>query len=252
MTGSIQGYRFAANLCSTLLPHFAVKLPNQDPSNLPLASHTNPPSFTELPVIGLLTPQPPLCHHPIPIPTSPCTRHWPAGLTQDRPAVCCPFPLPSPSLPFLTLPPCQLCSLARLGAAIVRRGYVRQGVTSHQRTTRGALTTAPKAPWPPFRYVPSSCQTLSFSLFPPPLLLAPDSWNSLQLSRLARINWAVYSEEGESSPAADKTALDDDILIGLSYTFVSLLGSHWVLFVESCGLRYSYHLIVLRFFRLYL
>lgn len=65
VTGSIQGYRFAANLCSTLLPHFAVKLPNQDPLNLPLASHTNPPSSTELPVIGLLTPQPPLCHHPI-------------------------------------------------------------------------------------------------------------------------------------------------------------------------------------------
>ena len=58
-----------------------------------------------------------------------------------------------------------------------------------------------------------------------PLLLAPDSRNSLQLSRLARINWAVYSEEGESSPAADKTALDDDILIGLSNTFVFLLGS---------------------------
>ena len=169
MTGSIQGYRFAANLCSTLLPHFAVKLPNQDPLNLPLASHTNPPSSTELPVIGLLTPSTAsFVSSSHPNPTSPCTRHWPARLTQDRPAVCCPFPLPSPNSPFLTLPPCQLCSLARLGAAIVRRGYVRQGVTSHQRTTRGALTTAPKAPWPPFRYVPSSCQTLSFSLFFPP------------------------------------------------------------------------------------
>ena len=75
-------------------------------------------------------------------PISPCTLHcWGPG-PRGRPAGCSPFPPSAPFWTFWTLPPFQLCSLGRLGATIVRRGSVRQGVTSHQRTTRGALTTS--------------------------------------------------------------------------------------------------------------
>ena len=116
-------------------------------------------------VIGQPSPHSLLCV--IIPPASPCTPHcWGPG-RQGRPAGCSPFPPSHPFSTFWTLPPFQLCSLGRLGATIVRRGSVRQGVTSHQRTTRGALTTSSEAQ-KSFRITSRRASTtLTFSVFYP-------------------------------------------------------------------------------------
>ena len=128
----------------------------QTPQSRPISlgslppSHTPPPSSTEL--WGR-------CHWAFPPTTasfvssssphpsiSPCTPRCSAPGPQGRPAGCSPFPHSAQFWTFWTLPPFQLCSLGGLGATIVRRGSVRQGVTSHQRTTRGTLTTSSQKP----------------------------------------------------------------------------------------------------------
>ena len=121
-------------------------------------------------VIGQPSPHSLLCV--IIPPASPCTPHcWGPG-RQGRPAGCSPFPPSHPFSTFWTLPPFQLCSLGRLGATIVRRGSVRQGVTSHQRTTRGALTTSSEAQ-KSFRITSRRASTtLTFSVFYPSLVSA--------------------------------------------------------------------------------
>ena len=215
-------------------PNFTVKLPNQDPSlgSLP-SSHTPPPSSTELwgrchwglppTTASFVSSSPP---HP---PISPCTPRCSAPGPQGRPAGCSPFPHSAQFWTFWTLPPFQLCSLGGLGATIVRRGSVRQGVTSQQRTTRGALTTSTQKPKKPCSSVPGVPRPLAkpfASLYIPPLPL-PSLTPGILSSWLwlARINWAVYSVEKALPPLRPTHHLDDDILLGLQFTSGSLLGN---------------------------
>ena len=169
VTGSIQGYRFA---CRQPLPPPSppTALHCQTPQSKLILDPSHPPTHllpvllnSRTAVIGQPSPHSLLCV--IIPPASPCTPHcWGPG-RQGRPAGCSPFPPSHPFSTFWTLPPFQLCSLGRLGATIVRRGSVRQGVTSHQRTTRGALTTSSEAQ-KSFRITSRRASTtLTFSVF---------------------------------------------------------------------------------------
>ena len=199
-------------------PHFTVKsglISFSDPSHPP--THLLPVLLNSRTAVIGPSPHSLLC---VIIPSStisPCTLHCSGPGPRGRPAGCSPSPPSAPFWTFWTLPPFQLCSLGRLGATIVRRGSVRQGVTSHQRTTRGALTTSSE-----FQNVfrlSSRCGLTTCKTFccfvSLPSLCPSDSWNSLQLVHLARINWAVYSVE-KAAPAAANTALDDDIFVGIN------------------------------------